>query len=58
MDFSSQPEREIWIKIGGDKGGGTTKFYYKIVHISKTISVNTTVFCMYASNESVPNTWT
>lgn len=54
--WDSIPDTEIWIKIGGDKGGGTTKFYYQITNTSKTNSINNTVvFCMFAADESVPN---
>ena len=38
MDLSSQPESEIWIQIGGDKGGGTTKFYLNCPHIQNELS--------------------
>ncbi|XP_072030449.1 uncharacterized protein [Amphiura filiformis] len=50
------PAEQIWIKIGGDKGGGTTKFYYQIVNVSKNNSkFNTTAFCVYAADETVAN---
>ena len=44
------------MKIGGDAGGGYTKFYYQIVNVSRTNSkYNTTAFCVYEADESVPN---
>lgn len=50
------PEEEIWIKIGGDKGGGTTKFYYQVVNVQRANSIfNTTAFCVYEADESVAN---
>ncbi|XP_072046675.1 uncharacterized protein [Amphiura filiformis] len=50
------PNDEIWVKIGGDGGGGTTKFYYQILNTEKCNSRrNSTVFCAYAADESLPN---
>lgn len=50
------PEDQIWVKIGGDAGGGSTKFYYQIVNVSKANSkFNTTAFCVYQADESVTN---
>ena len=44
------------MKIGGDKGGGTTKFYYQVVNVEKPNSRNnTTVFCAYAADETMHN---
>eukprot|EP00731_Ephydatia_muelleri_P011462 Em0006g356a len=48
------PASEVWIKIGGDKGGGTFKMNFQIVNIATPNSVhNTCVFCCFAAGDSV-----
>ena len=50
------PDSEVWIKVGGDKGGGTTKFYFQVVNVAKANSLfNTTCFCVFAADETLPN---
>ncbi|KAL5489078.1 hypothetical protein EMCRGX_G018128 [Ephydatia muelleri] len=50
------PASEVWIKIGGDKGGGTFKMNFQIVNIATPNSVhNTCVFCCFAAGDSVTN---
>lgn len=50
------PADEIWIKIGGDKGGGTFKMALQIVNVLTPNSPNNTcVFCIYAGADSVTN---
>lgn len=50
------PEDEIWIKIGGDKGGGSFKMNFQICNVdccnSKT---NTCIFCIFLAYDSVTN---
>lgn len=50
------PEDEIWIKIGGDKGGGTFKMAVQIVNVSYPNAPNNTcVFCIFEGPDSVTN---
>ena len=50
------PASEVWIKIGGDKGGGTFKMNFQIVNIATHNSVhNACVFCCFAAGVSVTN---
>ena len=37
------PASEVWIKIGGDKGGGTFKMHFQIVNIATPNSDHTHV---------------
>ena len=47
---------KIWLKIGGDKGGGTFKMNFQIVNVSTPNSVhNTCVFCCFTAGDSVSN---
>ena len=36
------PPSEVWLKIGGDKGGGTFKMNFQIVNVATPNSVYTT----------------
>ena len=50
------PADEIWIKIGGDKGGGSFKMNFQICNVSNPNSkTNTCVFCMFMAYDSVTN---
>ncbi|KAL5463678.1 hypothetical protein EMCRGX_G032597 [Ephydatia muelleri] len=50
------PANEIWLKIGGDKGGGTFKMTFQIVNVATPNSVhNTCVFSCFAAGDSVTN---
>ncbi len=56
LHWDGIPEDEIWLKIGGDKGGGTTKMYYQIVNVKAVNSIrNTTAFCVYEADETITN---
>ena len=56
LTWKGMPSDEIWIKIGGDGGGGSTKFYYQIVNVPKPNSKNnSTCFLAYRADESLPN---
>ena len=47
------PEDELWIKIGGDKGGGSMKLNFQICNITAPNSVqNTCVFAMFETPDS------
>ena len=37
------PENEVWLKLGGDKGGGTFKTNFQIVNVAAPNSVQTPV---------------
>ena len=46
----------MWLKIGGDKGGGTFKMCFQIVNVPTPNSVhNTCVFSCFAAGNSVTN---
>ena len=50
------PEEEIWIKIGGDKGGSTMKVNFQILNCPNPNSpVNTCVFALFEAPDSVTN---
>ncbi len=50
------PSNEIWIKIGGDKGGSSFKMSFQIVNVAKPNSVkNSTVFVLLEASDSVVN---
>ena len=50
------PETEVWVKLGGDKGGNTTKMNFQIVNVLTPNSIyNTCVFCCFAATDSVTN---
>ena len=47
---------EIWVKIGGDKGGGTFKAALQIVNVPSPNSPdNTCVFCVFEASDSYTN---
>eukprot|EP00731_Ephydatia_muelleri_P003359 Em0001g3359a len=48
------PQTEVWVKLGGDKGGNTTKMNLQIVNVPTPNSIhNTCVFCCFAATDSV-----
>ena len=50
------PQDEIWIKLGGDKGGGTFKMNFQIANVIHPNSpANTCVFCIFLAYDSVTN---
>lgn len=50
------PATEIWVKIGGDKGGGSFKFNFQIVNTISPNSVqNTCVFSCFEASDSYMN---
>ena len=50
------PESEVWVKLGGDKGGNTFKMNFQIVNVPAPNAVqNTYVFCCFAADDSVTN---
>eukprot|EP00731_Ephydatia_muelleri_P017660 Em0010g758a len=50
------PASEIWIKLGGDKGGGTFKMNFQIINVAVPNSVNNTcVFCCFETDDSYTN---
>lgn len=50
------PEGEIWIKIGGDKGGATFKEMFQVANIdSPNAPRNTVVFCAFPASDSIYN---
>ncbi|XP_066286471.1 uncharacterized protein [Branchiostoma lanceolatum] len=50
------PEGEIWIKVGGDHGGGTFKMAFQILNkTSPNSQTNTTVFCIFDAKDTREN---
>ena len=50
------PETEIWLKIGGDKGGGSFKMNFQIVNVESPISPqNTCVFACFEAADTMTN---
>lgn len=50
------PSDEVWIKIGGDKGGGSFKMSLQLANIAHPNSINNTfVFACFEANDSVTN---
>ena len=50
------PESEVWIKIGGDRGGDTVKIVFQICNVCNPNSKqNTCVFCVFEGKDTVTN---
>ena len=50
------PEDEIWLKMGGDKGGGRFKMSLQIANVVNPNSIhNTFVFSLFLAGGSVTN---
>ena len=50
------PASEIWVKLGGDHGGGTFKMLFQIANVPSPNSVDNTVpFCIFAAKDTVAN---
>ena len=50
------PEDEVWIQIGGDKGGKSFQMSFQIVNTSHPNSLqNTVVFVCFEANDSIAN---
>ena len=50
------PENEVWVKLGGDKGGHTFKMNFQIVNVPHPNSIhNTCVFAVFEASDSVTN---
>lgn len=50
------PEGEIWVKIGGDKGGHSVKINFQICNVYNPNSVkNTCVFAAFEAPDSATN---
>ncbi len=50
------PNDEVWIKIGGDKGGSSLKMSFQVVNVDKPNSVtNSCVFAVFEASDSVLN---
>ena len=50
------PPDEIWIKIGGDKGGSSFKMNFQIMNVSHPNSIhNTCVFAVFQAPDSLFN---
>lgn len=56
LEWGNIPREQVWVKIGGDGGGGSTKFFYQVANTAKTNSIkNTIAFCVYAADERTSN---
>ncbi|KAJ8018162.1 hypothetical protein HOLleu_44000 [Holothuria leucospilota] len=50
------PEDEVWVKIGGDKGGGTFKEMFQIANVAcPNAPRHTVVICAFPASDSTPN---
>ena len=50
------PSDELWVKIGGDKGGNTFKFCFQLLNVVTPNSVeNTCVVAIYSGQDSFVN---
>lgn len=50
------PSEEIWLKLGGDKGGSSFKMNFQILNIANPNSTkNTCVFVAFEAGDSVYN---
>ena len=50
------PGTEIWVKIGGDKGGDKVKLFFQICNVPAPNSVNNTcVFCIFEGRDTATN---
>ena len=50
------PSNEIWLKVGGDKGGSSFKLSLQVVNVEKPNSVkNSCVFALFKAPDSVFN---
>ena len=50
------PDDEVWVKIGGDKGGATFKMAIQILNVKHPNSPNNTcVFSIFEAPDSVAN---
>ena len=55
----TNPEDELWVKLGGDKGHGTFKLTLQLVNVPNPNSrANTTIIAMFKANDSIANLWT
>ena len=50
------PDDEVWLKLGGDKGGGTFKMCFQILNVKSPNSPdNTCVFSLFEAPDSYNN---
>jgi len=50
------PADEIWVKIGGDKGGGSFKMSFQLCNVpNPNAPHNTCVFAIYEGPDTAPN---
>ena len=50
------PNNEVWVKVGGDKGGGSFKMNFQICNVAHPNSVNNTcVFCAFEASDNPTN---
>ena len=50
------PENEVWLKLGGDKGGGTFKLCFQHLNVPSPNSPdNTCIFSMFEAPDSYTN---
>jgi hypothetical protein len=50
------PSDEIWVKLGGDKGGGSVKIGFELANVANPNSIkNTVVFSMFEAPDSIHN---
>ena len=50
------PNEEIWVKVGGDKGGSSFKMSFQVANVGRPNSPkNTFVFCVFQAPDTANN---
>lgn len=50
------PHNEVWVKLGGDKGGGTFKMSFQLCNVDQVNSVqNSVVFSIFKAGDNAFN---
>ena len=50
------PTNEVWVKLGGDKGGSSFKMNFQLLHVINPNSIhNTCVFLAFQAGDSIFN---
>lgn len=56
LTWNGIPETELWVKLGGDKGGSSFKMNFQIVNVTHPNSIqNTCVFAAFEAPDSKTN---
>lgn len=56
VDHEMIPDGEAWLKLGGDKGGGSFKMSFQLANVARPNSVeNTFVFAAFNASDTPAN---